>query len=621
MIERIYLEDWAYNAGIVGFINILENSNKDFVITNKNYIEFDTKIIYDFHECYFKYFMQKYDIAKKTKMRIEENIKGISKCLNIIENNPDKEKEQKNRIKTLEKYIKDNIKTQIDKIKKFDKETCNELLAVYNDVDSKIDENKIVHLLKINEAVYSILAKKEINNKLTLNSFKKALSDRFFGQQSFINVSFSKKTYEEQKNIMYKDYVSNIVELDYINDILKNKYTIEEIESHIEDLNTSIYGKKVTEDFEKVYKKIHKIIIKTGSLEDVKEYIKSIVHDNCTICSSSSHFTSNYSEGMFLPLAVSSENMQNYFWNQNVKLPVCDICKIIYMCTPAGVCNTKKIIKNYDKGGYTYTEKNVMSFVNYDTSVSRLLKENRNFENRCKNQKDNESPLVGLMLDVIGQNKQISKWQIDNFFVVEFDAMYKESSTVKYFNIPKYVAKFFVEYAEKTIEKIKDKKLKLQVTDNILKDIDLKSCIFNRLRESVIKKEEFSYNLLIVSKVRIILKILKKGEMDVEKRIIDSGKKLNVLYDIGTQIHEELKKKGLDNKLEGLEYKMLNSLKSGNRQEFMDVVIRLHMILQKNVSPIFLESMKDESDIDFYSIGHSFIAGLISNKFEKKGEI
>lgn len=196
-----------------------------------------------------------------------------------------------------------------------------------------------------------------------------------------------------------------------------------------------------------------------------------------------------------------------------------------------------------------------------------------------------------------------------------------ESSTVKYFNIPKYVAKFFVEYAEKTIEKIKDNKLKLQVTDNILKDIDIKSCIFNRLRESVIKKEEFSYNLLIVSKVRIILKILKKGEMDVEKRIIDSGKKLNVLYDIGTQIHEELKKKGLDNKLEGLEYKMLNSLKSGNRQEFMDVVIRLHMILQKNVSPIFLESMKDESDIDFYSIGHSFIAGLISNKFEKKGEI
>ena len=44
--------------------------------------------------------------------------------------------------------------------------------------------------------------KKEINNKLTLNSFKKALSDRFFGQQSFLNVSFNKKTYEEQKNIM-----------------------------------------------------------------------------------------------------------------------------------------------------------------------------------------------------------------------------------------------------------------------------------------------------------------------------------------------------------------------------------------------------------------------------------
>ena len=49
MIERIYLEDWAYNAGIVGFINILENSNKDFVITKK--------FAWQYHKQTFHYFI------------------------------------------------------------------------------------------------------------------------------------------------------------------------------------------------------------------------------------------------------------------------------------------------------------------------------------------------------------------------------------------------------------------------------------------------------------------------------------------------------------------------------------------------------------------------------------
>ena len=64
---------------------------------------------------------------------------------------------------------------------------------------------------------------------------------------------------------------------------------------------------------------------------------------------------------------------------------------------------------------------------------------------------------------------------------------------------------------------------------------------------------------------------------------------------------------------------MLNSIKSGNKKEFMDSVIRIHMFMQKDVSPIFLEVMQD-NDLDFESIGHSFVSGLISNKFDKNKE-
>lgn len=105
----------------------------------------------------------------------------------------------------------------------------------------------------------------------------------------------------------------------------------------------------------------------------------------------------------------------------------------------------------------------------------------------------------------------------------------------------------------------------------------------------------------------------------MDERVKKNNAKLSVLYNLGVSIHEELKAKKEDNKLDGYTYKMLNSIKSGNKKEFMDVVIRIHMSMGKDISPIFLEVMQD-TDLDFESIGHSFISGLISNKFEKKDE-
>lgn len=101
--------------------------------------------------------------------------------------------------------------------------------------------------------------------------------------------------------------------------------------------------------------------------------------------------------------------------------------------------------------------------------------------------------------------------------------------------------------------------------------------------------------------------------MEIKK----NNEKLYVLYNLGIQIHEELKQNKEENKLDGYTYKMLNSIKAGNKKEFMDIVIRIHMSMGKDVSPIFIETMQD-TDLDFESIAHSFLAGLISNKYEKK---
>ena len=85
-------------------------------------------------------------------------------------------------------------------------------------------------------------------------------------------------------------------------------------------------------------------------------------------------------------------------------------------------------------------------------------------------------------------------------------------------------------------------------------------------------------------------------------------------------MHEKLKARGEENKIDGYTYKMLNSIRTGNKKEFMDTILRIHMSMEKDVSPIFIEIMK-ETNLDFESIGHSFLAGLISNKREEKVEV
>ena len=189
----------------------------------------------------------------------------------------------------------------------------------------------------------------------------------------------------------------------------------------------------------------------------------------------------------------------------------------------------------------------------------------------------------------------------------------------EYFNIKRYMSIFFTQYAEKTLSKIWDYRYRLQIVDYIMKNKDIKYIINDRLRDEIKRGEKKNgYNSFLATQIRMILNTLKKEGKEVED-IKKNNDKLYVIYNLGVQIHSELKNKGEDNKLDGYTYKMLNSIKAGNKKEFMDIVIRLHMAMGKDVSPIFIETMQT-TGLDFESIGHSFLAGLISNKYEKKEE-
>ena len=56
MKTKVYLNDWFFNAGVMGFLRILQHNDDNFADVNENYIEFDTENLKNFEKYYFQYF-------------------------------------------------------------------------------------------------------------------------------------------------------------------------------------------------------------------------------------------------------------------------------------------------------------------------------------------------------------------------------------------------------------------------------------------------------------------------------------------------------------------------------------------------------------------------------------
>ena len=615
MKTKVYLNDWFLNCGIVGFLRILEHNKDNFAEINENYISFDTENLKNFHKYYFKYFFDKYNVSERVIGKLNISFEKLERYLNTKTENRQEQKQINDKIKVEKQYIKKIIKTQLDKIKKYNEGICEEMMEEYNKIDSVKEKEDIEKLNNIKNVLSSNIKKDIINKRLTLNLFKSILSNNYFGQMSFLNVVNNARIYEEQEELMYRDYICNIVEINFLNEIIQDKYTLEDIENKIEEkLNNKLMSKQMLKIYGDIKKKYIK---KEKSLSSIKEYIERKVFSYCYMCENEKCITSNYSEGKFIPLALSSNDARNFFWNQNVSFPICDVCKLILFCIPAGISIISKTVQENVNGQVVYREKEINSFVNYDVNIEELIKTNNYLAQSSKRDKTTSNPYADLILNIAEQEKKLSNWQLQNIFVVEFETEYLSFSRIEYFNIKRYIAEFLTEYAKNSLVLIKDYKYKIQIMDYIMKNKDIKYVINNRLREELNKEFRNGFNCFLATKTRLNLNLLKKEDIYMKENIKKNNDKLYVLYNLGISINEELKAKNETNKIDGYIYRMLNSIKAGNKKDFMDIVIRIHMSMGKDISPIFLEVLQD-TDLDFESIGHSFVSGLISDKFEKK---
>lgn len=604
--------------GIVGFLNIIKKADKQAeIFIMEDYIEFDSLFLENFHEYYFNYFMDEYDVSKRIK-------KNIDYSINFIKSKPD-------RIKDGIKKIKDSVKQQNDKIKKFDEEKFN-LIKEKLDSMSKIKSyDEFDSLEALVDETIDIFKIKSINDRLTANLYKYVVQDNYFGQVGFFNVAKAKLDLDGLKQVMFNDYLRQIIYFGELEDLLEENdydklknYLNDRLNSIDKDINEKKVSKSSINTIEKIMKEINKNFIKKNkSIEDIKEYMDSL--EVCEMCGLYKGILDEYSESNFAPLGVSTNNARNMFWNQAYVPSICDICKLILFCTPAGATYTRK--------NYLINEENEFYlFVNMDTCINELFERNNSLKVQKSESSDSkdENPFNQLIKSIVEENTLKSEWQLRNILFVEFKASIdSKKCKINYFNIPTYLAKFFTDkYANKKIQSIYDYKLKSNVLDLLLKNRDLKHITNNILRNKV-KNDMESNNKSNISgidcfrvvQLRVLINSYKKGVYKMDSKNLEKNdEKLKIIYYLGCDIHDYFVNKNSKNKIDGVSYKLLNSVKVGNKSDFMDTIIRVFMSAEKQI-PAFILDIEIEKDLDFESIGHAFISGLISGKYEGKDKL
>ena len=155
---RIEINNWQYNAGVVGLYNILENSKSPSLRVDSEAIYFDSKELENFEEKYFNYLIKVYE-----KTLSWYKITSFSNRLEYFKNKEIDEKD----LAEINDYIKEVLKKYLK---------SNSYVAAYDFISGNIDPIEEEKNLK----TITLKKKEKIEDRLeeikeTLNKIEKII--------------------------------------------------------------------------------------------------------------------------------------------------------------------------------------------------------------------------------------------------------------------------------------------------------------------------------------------------------------------------------------------------------------------------------------------------------------
>ncbi|TFZ41591.1 type I-B CRISPR-associated protein Cas8b1/Cst1 [Soehngenia longivitae] len=546
MEEKItlHLEDWLYNAGIVGIYNILTYSD-DTIVKGKDSITFHKEALNDFEEKYFSYFIDKYEklIPWGKIVDFENTIKYY----------------KQNDLHNLDKENLAKLNDQIDYIKKTLK--SNSFTKMYPLLESENDLTELEKRLT------------KINVKKISNENHQPVLDAFETIEIIIN---ELKKLKAKKYLAARNTIYNYINRSWNGVAFLNRND-KELDPYISYKNHFI-----------------------DPIFDYLEKDKTKYDYSCATCNSPISNLDN-SMSFMNNIGFDTGRKTSHVWNFFFDLGICPICKLVYSCVPAGFIFTS------NKGIFVNANNDIENLTSINRKIEEeILKNSSNSTYSAFIKSINEEMIKSTMyeisdIQVIRLENDKYKFSLLNSNILNL--IHKNKEQLNYL-----FGKYYVENENRHY-------LQEEVTGALLDNQNLYLLIHKLLSYKLGKNNNTSYSSKDIANVLVINFNYLRGLSSMEEwksEIVDKAESQ------GYYLRAEYEAKSNENKITGISYRLLNALKTNNKNSFMDTVLNCYLYVGKQVPKIITEILKD--DEAFRTIGYAFVTGLISGNHNNKND-
>jgi len=548
---RITLGDWQWNAALIGFINIV---GKDHVHLSKNTVEFSADLLEDFEEKYFGYLIGTYE-----KTLSWHKIVSMMDRLEAYENSGF-ENFNSEALKSLNTYIKD--------VKRYLK--SNSYKAAYELVASEMDMlslEKQLTLLKEPKNQQQF----ESDRLKTIADLRPALA--VLKQIIAYCARSEGKRYIGAKNIIYT--------------VINNAW------NGVSFLNPQTKIKDVYADYKAYF------------VDEAIDYIqqdKRKYKYQCFICDAPIKDMSN--DLSFLnATGFDVARKSSHVWDFQNDIAICPLCKLVYSCLPAGMAYV------YDRGIYVNANINIEDAFNINYVIKQRILGNQEGSPR--------SIYPALVGALHRQEHQVSQYDFADIQVVRY-----ENGAYRFNIVSRKILEIIMESREDLDRLIKaafiENGMNVRVHDEVITRIFNNQNLFTLIHRMLYHKLSSPGNCYfhgghLTSLLKINQQIyMRLGGMKVENEKENRKRNAAIIWaarKAGEGLRTRYKVKDAHHKLPGICYRLLNALKTSNKDMFMDVALNCYLYVKNPVPEVLTSALSN--DKDFSTMGYAFVAALI----------
>lgn len=364
-------------------------------------------------------------------------------------------------------------------------------------------------------------------------------------------------------------------------------------------------------------------LLRSNSKKDMKEYFnkaflvpfKLYLDKNqgtkmtCMDCGAFIKGKSQIANSWLNDKGVDVNRKRSYFWNFKPDSFICPICALVYTCVPLGFVM-------YGNDGV---------FINNNESIKLLGKFNE-IQQIKETVQGSINKLYVSITEVLNKEYKAMQNELQNIQVIirkrnskgDYDYAFSIISKDK-LKIMQVRQKQFDSLANNYL-RINDRRVYEIVVSNFFNGINQYK-LLNNILASSFKNKTSAYGcmdiLLINNGVIINNRLKNKGGTFVGSKDIYRMKLAgNIMR--GYYKTDSDKVNDIDNKLRSFVYHLLNALKTGDKNAFMDIVLRMYSGQGKAVPDLFIEMLKSADN--FKTLGYAYVIGLKGEKMKEKEE-